>query len=394
MRSKGEGTIRFDERRQEWIGAVMYNGKRKFFYSGKGGKRRDVVQKMDEFKTSHNKEIYATKKENLSQRLDNWLNTIKKQSLKPSSFDRLESIINCQIKPRIGDYTLDEITDTVIKDELIDAMANEGLSISSQKKAYNAMHEYLNYAVYMRAISFSPMGLMKQPQEEGYIDANSSIEEDDEDNNINPLNEEERNLLREWAYARWKRPPQNLRYPTAAGYILIMNTGMRIGEALALKWSDVDLDNSIIHVTKNLIVIKNRDDDGPKQKAVIQNTPKSKKSRRDIPLNKEALAALESLKQTPGTTEKGFVIHTITGTVILPRNFEATLDTLCKNAGLRKIGVHTLRHTYATRLYEKGIDVKVISELLGHSSVGVTYSVYLHIFESMKRTAVQALDLD
>ena len=58
------------------------------------------------------------------------------------------------------------------------------------------------------------------------------------------------------------------------------------------------------------------------------------------------------------------------------------------------IGVHALRYTFATRLYEKGVDVKVISELLGHSSVDITYRIYIHVFEQSKRSAIQILDLD
>ena len=147
-------------------------------------------------------------------------------------------------------------------------------------------------------------------------------------------------------------------------------------------------------MTKNAVIIKNRDPNGPKQKLVIQNTPKSKKSRRVIPLNKEAIHALEQLAQAPGTKDDGYIIHTADGSAMLPRNFEATLELLCKAAGIHRIGVHALRHTFATRLYEKGIDVKVISELLGHASVDITYKIYIHLFEQTKRNATQVLDLD
>ena len=67
---------------------------------------------------------------------------------------------------------------------------------------------------------------------------------------------------------------------------------------------------------------------------------------------------------------------------------------MCRAAGIRKVGVHALRHTYATRLFEKGVDIKVISELLGHSSTEITYKVYSHVIESMNETAVEAIELD
>lgn len=398
MRSKGEGSIVYNEKKEMWIGALLYNGKRKYFYSKKKGKRKEVVDKMEAWKRAHNKEDLTSKTLTLGERMDEWLVVIKKPDLKPSSYDRLESIIKCQVKPRIGDYTLDEITDTLIKTELLDAIADDGLGISSQKKAYNAVHAYLDYAVYKQLLKFNPMGMMKPPKPQDYQDA---VEEDTDENaadvaaegDVKPLDDAERKLLREWAGYRWKRSG-DLRYPTGAGFVFIMNTGLRMGEALALKWSDIDFDRSVVKVTKNMVVIKNRNDSEKKQRVVIQNTTKSKKSNREVPLNKEALQSLATLRGTPGASENGYVIHTKIGKPVLPRSFQQSLDLLCKAAGIRKIGVHTLRHTYATRLYEKGADVKVISELLGHRSVDITYRIYIHLFEQTKVAAVQALDLD
>ena len=79
---------------------------------------------------------------------------------------------------------------------------------------------------------------------------------------------------------------------------------------------------------------------------------------------------------------------------VLPRSFEQTLELMCRAAGIRKVGVHALRHTYATRLFEKRVDIKVISELLGHSSTEITYKVYIHVIDSLKESAVEAIDLD
>ncbi len=113
-----------------------------------------------------------------------------------------------------------------------------------------------------------------------------------------------------------------------------------------------------------------------------------------LPLNTSAIKALEDLKTALGYNPRGFIIHTKSGTPIAPRTFEQTLELMCRAAGIRKVGVHALRHTYATRLFEKGVDIKVISELLGHSSTEITYKVYIHVIESMKETAVEAIELD
>ncbi|MBR3429291.1 MAG: site-specific integrase [Clostridia bacterium] len=175
---------------------------------------------------------------------------------------------------------------------------------------------------------------------------------------------------------------------------MILNTGLRMGEALALRWSDINIRKNTLSVTKNLIRVKNRSGKGSKYKLILQEKPKTEKSKRTIPLNKAALAALEDLKTAPGYKPDGFVIHTKDGSPILPRSFEQTLELMCAAAGIRRVGVHALRHTYATRLFEKGVDIKIISELLGHSSTEITYRIYVHVIDSLKEAAVEALDLD
>ena len=389
-RADGEGTLVYVESRKEYMGSIRYNGKRKYFYSGKTGTRKTVIEKMNAWRKEHNKEDNVTKIIMLDERISDWLTTIKQPALKPSSFDRLEQTVRLQIIPRLGDYTLGEITDQVIKKELIDPMMKT-YAASTAKKAYDAMHSFLNYAAFCRQIDFNPMAMMKPPKAADYAEANS---EEEDNSNIIVLDKEDRKKLREMAEFRWKTGLKGLRYPMGWAFILIMNTGMRMGEALALKWDDVDLKKKEVSVTKNMITIKNRDVGEKKQKLVIQNTPKSKKSRRTIPLNNEAIHALEQLKETPGTKEDGFIIHTAKGGAMMPRNFEATLTLLCKAAKIEPIGVHALRHTFASRLYEKGVDVKVISELLGHSSVDITYKIYIHVFEQTRKNATHILDLD
>lgn len=167
-----------------------------------------------------------------------------------------------------------------------------------------------------------------------------------------------------------------------------------MGEALALRWTDVDWNKKTISITKNIITVKNRTSTGNAYKLILQDTPKTNKSRRVIPLNKAAINALNDLKEQPGYNPRGFIIHTAEGKAFGPRNYEQQLGNMCKAAGIRKVGVHTLRHTYATRLFEKGVDVKIISELLGHSTTEITYRVYIHVIEQLKENAVQALEID
>jgi integrase len=193
---------------------------------------------------------------------------------------------------------------------------------------------------------------------------------------------------------RWKKAPQRRRYVNGGAMDLILNTGLRMGEALALQWTDINWKKNTVSVTKNLIRVKNRSAKGKKYKLILQEKPKTEKSKRIIPLNKAALAALEDLKTAPGFKPDGFIIHNKNGGAVLPRTLEETLENMCSAVGIHKIGVHALRHTYATRLFEKGVDIKIISELLGHSSTEITYRIYVHVIDALKESAVEALDLD
>jgi len=232
------------------------------------------------------------------------------------------------------------------------------------------------------------MAMMKAPKPITTVELEADSEEITIGEKEKALTPEETEKLRSILYTRWKCSPQNRRYPNGGAMDLILNTGLRMGEALALQWSDINWKKNTISVTKNLIRVKNRSGKGKKYKLILQEKPKTEKSKRIIPLNGDALAALEDLKTAPGYKANGFVIHNKDGAAVLPRTLEQSLENMCDAVGIRKIGVHALRHTYATRLFEKGVDIKIISELLGHSSTEITYRIYVHVIDSLKEAAV------
>ena len=400
-RSNGEGTIYYNSNRKEYIVSIKNGTKpdgmpaRITFYSGKGGKKSDVIKKMTEWRLRNEHDYIETHKVRLEDGILAWAETCKKPDLKPSAYDRLESIIKCQIIPRIGWHYISELTDSMIQTEMIsEILEKDGFSVSTAKKAYNALNAYLKYAVYKRAIMYNPMAMMKAPKASSTVEIGTEAYDSITSEADKALTKEETEKLCSVLYQHWKRPPQNRRYVNGGAMDLILNTGLRMGEALALRWSDVNISTNTIRVTKNLIRVKNRSGKGPKYKLILQEKPKTEKSKRVIPLNKAALAALEDLKAAPGYKAGGFIIHTKDGSPILPRTFEQTLELMCAAAGIRKVGVHALRHTFATRLFEKGVDIKVISELLGHSSTEITYRIYVHVIDSLKESAIEALDLD
>jgi integrase len=168
--------------------------------------------------------------------------------------------------------------------------------------------------------------------------------------------------------------------------LLALYTGMRIGEICALRWEDVDLENGLIHVRRTLqrIAVK-----GDKNKTrLVFGAPKSDCSRRDIPL---APALKRLLKEAWKKRVSEYVISRKNGCVE-PRTVRYWFQRIAGNAGLSPAFFHALRHTFATRCLEAGVDITTLSRLLGHSSVKMTLDVYTDSTIEQKVAAVKKLD--
>lgn len=168
------------------------------------------------------------------------------------------------------------------------------------------------------------------------------------------------------------------------GVVLSLLTGMRIGEICALKWSDIDLKKRQINVNKTLqrICLKNK-------KSIIQiGKTKTSSGSRYIPISNFLYDFLSSIK--PTNRDTFFLTNSATSKE--PRNYRKIYKTLLKKLKIKTTTFHALRHTFATRLIENKIDIKTISELLGHASTNITISIYVHSEYSTKRKAVRTLD--
>ena len=110
-----------------------------------------------------------------------------------------------------------------------------------------------------------------------------------------------------------------------------------------------------------------------------------------ISINNAALDALRHLQEITGSFK--YVLSAVNGTMVKPRKFANTFKTIQKNCGFEKTyGIHALRHTFASNLFNKGTDVKIVSKLLGHSSTSITCNIYIHVIEDVKAQAVALID--
>lgn len=183
----------------------------------------------------------------------------------------------------------------------------------------------------------------------------------------------------------------------AYAIVLIIYTGLRIGEMMALKWKDVDLESKFIYVRGSLSEIKNRDKKDEDDKKYIKDTTtvKTKSGVRSIPLADRAIEMLNLLSdKNPNHKPDDNVFVNKNGSVVNRGNVTRTLEAMLTraNCDVKKCGLHSLRHSFGSYLILNGVDVKVVSTLLGHKDVTVTYNVYVHLIEQQRVDAVNVFD--
>lgn len=165
------------------------------------------------------------------------------------------------------------------------------------------------------------------------------------------------------------------------GILLSLYTGLRLGEVIALKWQNVDIKNKLIYIDKTVSNISQNH-----KTLTIESLPKTQSSIRVIPISKQLQIILKKLKQI---SENDYVITSHNNKRISPRAYQKSFDNLLKKLHIKHYGFHALRHTFATRLLENGVDIKTISELLGHSSPTITLNRYVHTNLQNKRKAME-----
>lgn len=177
-------------------------------------------------------------------------------------------------------------------------------------------------------------------------------------------------------------------------------TGLRCGELLARRWQDIDYQAGLLNVRQALIRVRNRDGGGRKYNHVF-GEPKTKESRRTIPIPHDVLEALkhhkarqaqEKLLLGRAYQDHGLASCQADGKPINPRNFARSFDRMLKRAGLPHFRIHDLRHTTATLLLEQGENPKVVQTILGHNQIAITLDLYSHVSLDLERRAMDKLN--
>lgn len=168
------------------------------------------------------------------------------------------------------------------------------------------------------------------------------------------------------------------------GIYISLSTGLRIGEICALKWSDINVTDGILTVNRTIERIYIIEGEKKHTELVI-NTPKTKNSCREIPMNKELLGMLKPLKKV---VNDDYYILTNDERPIEPRTYRNYYKRLMEKLDIPKLKYHGLRHSFATRCIEVGCDYKTVSVLLGHSNISTTLNLYVHPNMEQKKRCI------
>ena len=381
---KGEGSIRYIKRLEKWEARLSFGRKkdgspdRRSAYAETKTEAKKLLRKMkDERDAGVNKDASA---KTMTEYFDNWLKK-RKRKIKENSYIRLKQTVENNILPELGCIQLENVTSDHCEN-VIDGLIDKGLSYSTIKKAYEAMNGCFEYAMVRRDIIRSPMIGVEKPTKK--------CEQIPEAKEMMPFDEEECKRFITEAQRKYKEGGRVYRLGWL--FILILNTGMRIGEALALNWSDVDLDKRSLSVDKTTVITEVLNEaNGTRQiKTKRSDRTKTHAGKRVIGLTDLAVEALLELRSVTGQFES--VAATKSGGLVTHRNILRTFHCILKRIILEQRGIHNLRHTFASQLFAKKVDVKIISKLLGHKTVQITMDTYIHILEEQTREAIQVIN--
>ena len=183
---------------------------------------------------------------------------------------------------------------------------------------------------------------------------------------------------------------ENQSTPRCAGILLCLYTGIRLGEVCALKWEDIDLNRHILAIshTTQRVSIPEDGKEHIRKTMVITDHPKSNSSERIIPIPDAIYPLIRELYSGAGSGSY-FLTNSCHG--IEPRNYQYFFKKVLRIVGIRKVNFHILRHTFASRCVEIGMDIKTLSEILGHANTNITLNYYVHSSLEMKRRQINRL---
>lgn len=382
-RAKGEGSL-YQTKDKTWVYQFVEDGKRKT-------KRFDKKSDAQAFIDARSKYLSALNVRNadagplitVGDWMDLWLEIYAKPVIKLSTYTSYEAYIRGHIKPNIGNKYLNRIT-TLDMQKFFNERAENGnlkggsLSPKTLRNLRNMIHLAFDQAIKCHRISINPTDGVRLPK--------------DPKKEMRVLSQLEQNRLI-WAA---KAMPE----PAAFGIIFTLFTGIRIGELCGLRWENVNLNQKAFRICATRNRLPNFDSSIPTSTSVrTVSSVKTDNSFRIIYMMDELSRDMENYKaiqdyikkQYPGYNPDGYVFCQENGDPYEPRTYQDLFKRCVRRAGIPDANFHSLRHTFATRALEHGMDIVTLSRILGHANPSITLDKYGHSQEEHKKRSINMM---
>lgn len=343
---------------------------------------KEVNEKLKEKKETS---ITIDGKTTFGEYIKNWLLS-KQKTIEPTTYDCYEDMINSLII-NFRYYDLSNTQLHNLSSDVFQTYLNtlaERYSRATIQKIWIIIKQCVKVGEIKQDIPLNSLAFVKVP-----IESQVAVKEKE----IPFLSKDDANKLYDTLTLCYQNgvPKYN---ENARALILIMYSGMRISEMTSLKWKNVDLYNKIILIKESSAEIKNRNKTDTDSKSYVKydKTPKTKDSIRKVPLPNRAIEMIKYFEsKNPQHKPNDYVCITKNKTKMERRNVNKTLKRMIKDSAcsIRDFSAHTLRHTYGSILLAEGVEIKKVSELLGHSDITTTYNIYIGILEQDKINEVE-----
>lgn len=291
-----------------------------------------------------------------------WMENELLGSVKVSSYQTYLRQINRHLRPALGHYFLSQLTPGIVYD-FIEGRRAEGLADTTIRGIYRLLSAAMRFALDEGVIRKNPcrkIRVLPEKRTEQRV-----------------LSRAEHEKLRSMTSSKEELPA-----------LLSLYTGMRLGEVCALKWEDIDWERRTITVRRTAQRMAQTKSHAGGKTLLMIGTPKSSRSHRVLPVPEFLLERLHGMLEKEDAT--GYVFGT-QAHVAEPRTLQRRFKRFMEKLGIAGAHFHTLRHSFATRLLELGVDIKTVSTLLGHGSVKTTLDFYAHSLIEQQRTAIERL---
>ncbi len=356
MARRGENVYKRKDGR--WEGRVLgKDGKYRYFYAAS---YRQVKEKI---KSASEQQVVRQAQRNTgaAELFDTWVQQVQTQ-VKPTTFENYESCIRRYVIPFFGQAPNKTISVKTVMAFVQHIEGTANLSATTKKKILTI------FKTALRA------GLKSMPQRATILEA--VVLPKTETKEVQVFSMAEQRQIEAAVY--------HTADTRALGIVVCFYTGIRLGELCALRWSDIDLEAGTMNICRTVSRTRCFEPGGPKTMLLV-GSPKSRKSARKIPL---PAFLLQLIQQHWRSAPDHYYVVSGKDVPIDPRSYEKIYKNVLSIAGVKDRKFHAIRHTFATRALELGVDIKTISEILGHSGVSVTLNIYAHSMLEQKKKAI------